>query len=154
MELGVSILLIWYPSLLASKHVELLQSFCSPGSKMTTFLESQITNFRIIIIVWITIESVLSSVFIKYFIKYNVICYFLCCSLKVFWKALGKTFNILLFLAITTEAVVFTYSNQKIVILCSFGTFRSIFPSPVLNCKPLSNTLLAWFCKGDKNIKK
>ena len=104
--------------------------------------------------VWITIASALLSVFIKDFIKYNVICYFLCCSLKFLRlfaflcflfacllvialflsnlfktyrknleKARYQTFNILLFLAITTEAVVFTYSNQKSVILCNFATF-------------------------------
>ena len=49
-ELGIFILLIWYLSLFASKHLKLLQSFSSPGSKIPTFLQSQITNFRITII--------------------------------------------------------------------------------------------------------
>ena len=156
MELGVFILLIWYLSLLVLKHVELLQSSSSPGSNETTFLESQITNFRVVIIdrlnndrkcAFISIYQRLHQILTS-----NVNCYFLCCSLKFFLvfaflcflfacfcslfvsnlfktyrknlrKARYQTFNILLFLAITTEAVVFTYSNQMSVILCNFATF-------------------------------
>ena len=103
---------------------------------------------------------------------------------QIYSRRIGKTFNILLFLAITIDAVVFTYSKRKSLSLCNFATFyffriqcffgdvgfhywngiilllqhilyfRSIFPSPVLNGGPLSNTLLAWFCKGDKRLKK
>ena len=135
MELRIFIFIIWYLSLLVSKHVELLQSFSSPGSKMTTFLESQITNLRIIIIDCLNNDRKCTFISIyqrlHQILTSNVICHFLCCYLKFFrvfpflcflfacfcslflsnlyktyGKTLGKaryqTFNILLFLAITT----------------------------------------------------
>ena len=128
--------------------------------------------------------------FLFAFLSFLFTCFcslFLSNLFKTHRKNLGKasyqTFNVLLFLAITTDAVVFTYSKRKILSLCNFVTFYffeilysfgdvrfhscggiilmlqhilyfwSIFPSPVLNCEPLSNTLLAWFCKGDKRLK-
>ena len=134
----------------------ILQPFSSPGSKLTTFLESQITNLRIIIIDCLNNDRKCTFISIyqrpHQMLTSNVISYFLCCYLKFFRvfaflcylfacfcslflsnlfktyrKTLGKvryqTFNILLILAITTQAVVFTYSNQKSVILCNFATY-------------------------------
>ena len=129
--------------------------------------------------------------FLFAFLSFLFTCFcslFLSNFFKTHRKNLGKasyqTFNILLFWAITIDAVVFTYSKQKSLSLCNFATFyffrilcffvdvrfhswngiilllqhilyfRSVFPSPVLNCGPMSNTLLAWFCKGDKRLKK
>ena len=98
-------------------------------------------------------------------------------------KASYQTFNILLFLTKTIGAIflhTLSGSVYPFVILWRFIFFkilfffgdvrfhslngiilllqhilylRSVFPSPVLNCEPLSNTLLAWFCRGDKRLK-
>ena len=88
MELRIFILIIWYLSLLVSKHVGLLQSFSSPGSKMTTFLKSEITNLRIIIIDCLNNDRKCSFISIyqrlHQILTSNVICYFLCCYLKFF----------------------------------------------------------------------
>ena len=46
-------------------------------------------------------------------------------------KASYKTFNILLFLAIAIDAIVFTYSKRKCLSLCNFATFY-FFQDPVL----------------------
>ena len=149
MELGIFILLIWYLSLFVSKHLELLQSFSSTGSKIPTFLESQIINFRIIIIdclnndrkcTFISIYQRLPQIqchLLFFMLLFAFLCFLFACLLvivlllsnlfKAYRKNLGKaryqTFNILLFLAITTEAVVFTSSNQKSVILRNCVTF-------------------------------
>ena len=104
-------------------------------------------------IVWITIGCVLSSVFIKNFIKCKlsstifillfeifvfVICFplLLCVYfLSLFLSNLSSTYrknlrkgryqtsDLLLSLVITMEAVVFTYSNQKILIFCNLAIF-------------------------------
>ena len=154
MELGVSILLIWYLNLVVSKHVEMLQLFFSTGSKMTTFLESQIANFRNIIIdflnndwkcTFISIYQRLHQIqchmlflcsSLKVFCLFFLLCFLFACFCSLFLSNLFKTyrknidkaryqvFNILLLLAINTKAVFFTYSKQKIAILCSFVTFH------------------------------
>ena len=99
-------------------------------------------------------------------------------------KASYQTFNILLFLAAAIDSVVFTYSKRKSLSLCNFATcyffkilcffcgvrfhswnyiilllqntlyLRSIFPSRLLNCEPLSNTSVVRFCESDKKLKK
>ena len=129
----------------------ILQPFSSPGSKMATFLESQITNLRMIIIdclnndrkcTFISIyqrpHQILTSNVICYFFMllfeiFSCICLFLfIVFIKFIQGVQGKhqeqldtnqTLNIFLTLAITTQAIVFTYSNQKSVILCNFATF-------------------------------
>ena len=180
---------------------------------MATFLQSLITNFRIINIDCLNNDwKCTLSVFIKDSIKYKMSSAILYAFLWLFFiafvsflfpffcslflsnlfkthrKNLGKgsyqTLNILLFLAVAIDAVVCAYSKRKSLSLCNFATFyffkilcffcdvrfhswngiilllqhtlnlRSIFPSPVLNCEPLSNTFLARFCKGDKKFKK
>ena len=90
-------------------------------------------------------NSFVAEVTFKNFIKYSVI-YFFYVALWIFFvcyllfyvfyllvsfqnlgKARYQTSNILLSLAITIGAVVFTYSNQKNLTLCHFAKFFSRF---------------------------
>ena len=89
-------------------------------------------------------NSFVAEVTFKNFIKYSVIYFFmllfeiflfviyfsvfyLLVSFQNLGKARYQTSNILLSLAITIEAVVFTYSNQKNLTLCNFAKFFSRF---------------------------
>ena len=131
---------------------------------MTTFLEWRVTNFWIISIdclnnAWKCILSVFIKDSIKYkmpsailyaflwlffiaFLSFLFPCFcslFLSNLFKTHRKNVGKTsyqtFNILLFLAITIDPIVFTYSKRKCLSLCNFATFY-FFQDPVLFWSP------------------